>query len=219
MGTWRAYNNEAGERVPSVTTILGKFKDPGPLMWWANQMGLKGLSHRDEAARAATIGSHVHDMIEAKIKGECPDFEAIEALPKEQQELVEQGFEAFEQWWDRSKIRLDEAEVRLVSEEYRFGGMLDAPSLEPNGERTILDWKCANGTYPEYILQLAAYRQLWQECRGETINHVHLIRVGKDHGDFHHHYFPKNVLEMGWTAFLHMRELYDIMKTLDKVAK
>lgn len=31
------YRNESNKRVPSVTTILGKFKDPGPLIYWASK--------------------------------------------------------------------------------------------------------------------------------------------------------------------------------------
>lgn len=34
------YRNESNQRVPSVTTVLGKFKDPGPLIYWANQTGM-----------------------------------------------------------------------------------------------------------------------------------------------------------------------------------
>lgn len=32
-----------GRVVPSVTTILGKFKDPGPLMWWSNGVAVEVL--------------------------------------------------------------------------------------------------------------------------------------------------------------------------------
>jgi hypothetical protein len=37
------YKNEGGKRLPSVTTILGKFKDPGALMWWSNDVAVQVL--------------------------------------------------------------------------------------------------------------------------------------------------------------------------------
>jgi len=35
MATRKPYLTKTRQRVPSVTTILGKFKDPGPLMYWS----------------------------------------------------------------------------------------------------------------------------------------------------------------------------------------
>lgn len=34
----QGYRNVKGERVPSVTTILGRFRESGALMWWSNRL-------------------------------------------------------------------------------------------------------------------------------------------------------------------------------------
>jgi len=36
------------KKVPSVTTILGRFKNATGLLIWANQIGLKGQLYQDE---------------------------------------------------------------------------------------------------------------------------------------------------------------------------
>lgn len=67
-----------GKRVPSVTTILNRFKDSGALMYWAFSQGqayergeIDGLySKRDEAAEAGTIA---HALVEEFLKGKLTD--------------------------------------------------------------------------------------------------------------------------------------------------
>ena len=64
-----------GKRVPGVTTIIGRFKDSGGLMWWAfgqGQAAERGeinslYDKRDEAAEAGTIA---HALVEMHIAGE-----------------------------------------------------------------------------------------------------------------------------------------------------
>ena len=54
----KGYFTKDGKRVPSVTTILGKFKEAGGLMHWSWECGMKGLDYRqvrDAAADAGTL--------------------------------------------------------------------------------------------------------------------------------------------------------------------
>ena len=34
----KGYTNSIGHKIPSTTTIIGRFKDAGALMWWANRL-------------------------------------------------------------------------------------------------------------------------------------------------------------------------------------
>ncbi len=54
-GTGRpnAYRTEAGKRVPGVTTVLGRFKDSGALIRWAERMGRESLEPELVRLRAA----------------------------------------------------------------------------------------------------------------------------------------------------------------------
>jgi len=69
------YKNNAGKRVPGVTTIIGRFKDSGGLLWWAFEQGKSAergeinslYDKRDEAAASGTIA---HELFELHIRGE-----------------------------------------------------------------------------------------------------------------------------------------------------
>ena len=45
------YKDHRGNRLPSVTTIIGRFKESGGLLYWANQQGLKARRSTKHARR------------------------------------------------------------------------------------------------------------------------------------------------------------------------
>ena len=56
------------KKVPSVTTILGRFKNATGLLIWANQIGLKGQLYQDELKKAVMKnGQSVDDNLVALI--------------------------------------------------------------------------------------------------------------------------------------------------------
>ena len=66
------YYNAAGVRLPSVTTIGGRFGDKSQLMYWAAQAVVRSGpkdSFMEESAKAADVGTLAHQMVEARIKG------------------------------------------------------------------------------------------------------------------------------------------------------
>jgi len=211
------YRLKDGTRVPGVTTIIGRFKDSGGLLYWAFEQGKaaergeisKLYDKRDEAAEAGTL---CHTMVEAHIRGhELPDLEkypediAIQAL---------QGYENFLRWQDTTQMEIIEQEIELVSEQYQFGGCPDAIMVK--GELSMGDWKTSNGIYPDYLIQLAAYKHLWEENYPDRpiTGGFHLCRFSKEHADFHHHFWSE--LDDAWQQFLLFRQAYDIDKKLKK---
>lgn len=208
------YVTSDGKRVPGVTTITGRFKDAGGLIHWAYQCGVDGVDYRQKRDDAGDAGHLAHGMIEAAIHGEpyAPPKDAAPALIAQ----AKQALDGFESWRASVKAEILQTELPLVSERHRYGGTLDAIG-RVGGELVLLDWKSGNKIYPEFLCQVAAYRGLWEEWFPEQpIRGLHLLRVGKEHGDFHHHSWPLAVLDIGWQAFLHMRELYDLDSQLKK---
>ena len=69
------YRLKDGTRVPGTTTIIGRFKDSGGLLWWAFYQGQAAergeinslYDKRDEAAEAGTIA---HDLVDLFLHGE-----------------------------------------------------------------------------------------------------------------------------------------------------
>lgn len=209
------YKNTAGEKIPGTTTIIGRFKESGGLLQWAFKQGQSGAAHLyEERDQAALAGNIAHDMIECDIlKKERPGFVcAPELLTK-----AENAFSQFKEWQEQTRIEIVATERSFVSERHQFGGTIDAIGRDVKGRIVLLDWKSSNGIYQDYLIQLAAYALLLEECAPElTPSAFHLLRVAKESADFAHHFFGE--LEDAKKAFLLMRDLYDIDKRLKKRA-
>jgi hypothetical protein len=204
-----------GEVVPSVTTIISRFKDSGGLLWWANKEGRKGLTLEEARAPAATAGTMAHDLVEAHING-LPPPELVgdaDVIGK-----ARAAFETYKRWQDMTHITVRDTEVVLVSDIHKFGGRLDAIGVH-NDELCLLDWKSSSSLWADYLYQVAAYKLLWEETHPEEPlkGGVHLCRFSKDHADFTHSHFL-NVEEEAQT-FLLMRQLYGRVKLTESRVK
>jgi hypothetical protein len=81
-----------------------------------------------------------------------------------------------------------------------------------------VDVKTSSGVYRDNLLQVAAYRHLWEENNpGLKMNGgYHILRFAKEAGDFSHHFYPN--LDEAWEMFLHLRAAYDLDLKLKKRA-
>ena len=88
--------------------------------------------------------------------------------------------------------------------------------MEIGGKLAIVDIKTSNAIYRDYLLQVAAYKQLWEENNQDKpiTGGFHILRFSKENGDFSHHFFPK--LSEAWEMFLHLRMAYDLDNELKK---
>lgn len=212
-----------GTKVPGTTTIIGRFKESGALLFWAFNQGkaaergeIKNLyDKRDEAA---DTGTRVHELVERHIKGDEPH-------PDEYSDEVESGYHAYLSWERMTKLEIVAQEIQLVCDCHRFGGTPDAIG-RLDGQLCLLDWKTSNSVYADYLIQLAAYKHLIEcgyrldtgEPLGLTLTDgYHLCRFAKEHGDFSHHYYPD--LSSAWRQFELFREAYEIDKELKKRTK
>ncbi len=205
-----SYKLATGERVPGVTTITSRFKDSGGLIHWAWDCGMNGKDYRATRDDAGSVGTLAHECID-NLSHRRP----YPKIPSEMQEAVDSAVGSFAKWSASHNAKFLETEVPMISETHKFGGTFDW-LLEVNGEIVLGDLKTSNRIYPEMLIQLGAYSILLQE-RGTEVTGAALLRVGKEHGDFHYHYFPRALLDRGGEAFLKMRELYDIDKQLRAV--
>jgi len=208
------YRLEDGTRVPGTTTIIGRFKPSGGLIHWAWKLGMDGKDYREVRDSAADVGTLAHEMMELHIKGFPITQVKTDGFTEEQVGLASEGYGAFVEWWDATKITVQETETHLVSEKHRFGGTPDAIGMQGD-VLCLLDWKTSRRTYSDFLVQVAAYRELSRE-NGRDVRKCHLLRVGKEDGSFHHHYWPEQVLDRAWSVFRHMRWLYDELKVLEK---
>ena len=225
----QGYRVADGARVPSVTTIISRFKDSGALMKWAYTTGrehgfIEGrggeapTSLYEVSGKAADIGTAAHSMVEAKIKGAHPEMaqDYINLSPEDRVKALN-AYKMYEEWASQSSLVIVEQEMYLVSEKHRFGGTPDAIG-EIGGKLCLVDWKTSNGVYSDYLLQLAAYRVLWDENNPDRplTGGSHLCRFAKEFGDFAHHYYAE--LDDAWTMFEHLLKAYRLDQILRKRA-
>ena len=202
-----------GKRVPSTTTVLGRFKESGGLIHWAYQRGLEGAEHLYERDQAAASGTLAHNMIEAKLLGN-----EIEIPPDATPAVVaqaEKGYKAWELWSSQSSLDILATETSMVSKVHGFGGTPDAVGYV-NGELCMLDWKTSNGIYLDYCLQVASYVILWDENNPDSViqGGLHVCRFSKEHADFEHRHFGE--IEDFKAQFLRLLEAYKHDKELKK---
>lgn len=214
----KGYFNKQGQRLPGTTTILGRFKESGALIAWAYKRGKDGFELYESRDKAAEIGTIVHDMVELFIRGEDhrPSLEVI-TIP-EDKAAASSAFDSFLEWFAGNKFEIVAQEIQLVSEEWQYGGTPDAIAIDSKGRLVLLDWKTSDATYSDHLVQLGAYRILWNENNPDKplTGGSHLCRFAKQHGDFAHHYYPN--LDDAERLFLLYREAYDKDKALKKRA-
>jgi hypothetical protein len=228
----QGYRNSQGVKIPSVTTVLSRFKDSGALVQWAYKQGrehenlamrnLEGPAHLyDVTGKAALAGTIAHDLIEAHILGlpgkragrpVCVSvaWEKHATAPKDVLARAHNAYHQFLAWLDNTKLTITHTEMGLVSERYQFGGTLDAIGRDAQGNICLLDWKSSNAVYDDYLYQLAGYSLLLEEMRPELApENYHLLRVAKETADFAHHYYGE--LDEEKKIFLAMRKLYGMV--------
>ncbi len=212
MGRPKAGYEIDGEKVPGVTSILSRFKESGALMYWAWSQGKAGLDFRDTKQAAADAGTLCHDMVEHDIYGQRFDTNGCNPAIVQ---AATGAFHAYQEWKKQTHLEIAEAEVSLVSRHHRFGGTLDA--LFVQGKLALGDWKCANGIYSDYLLQLGAYALLWEENHPDRVleGGFHLLRFSKQQAptdpiSFAHHYWSQ--LHVAQEQFLHLLAAYKLDK-------
>ena len=220
------YSLPDGTRVPSVTTILGRFKDSGGLIHWAWKEGKANRDYRKTRDDAADIGTQVHDAIEQwLVDGKDPMLLSPQA---------ETAFSAFRDWYDAEDLTCIAPEVRLVSEEHGYGGQFDLIAEMPGRGIVICDWKTSSGVYPDMLAQLAAYPRLVYENgieddelddaagrvpKGTMCDGGIILRLDKKTGLPEPHFFTSAQLDIGWEYFRHAISLYEASSVLTKAMK
>lgn len=180
------YRTKAGVKVPSVTTILSQFKDPGPLQYWAWDLGMKGINYRDALDKAADIGTIAHKLAECHLRGQVFDPTPYDADALQKAQIP---FGAFLEWAGGSKLTAEASEVPMISEKYGFGGCMDVVLV--NGRRQISDFKTSKAIYADYLAQILGYSILWEENFPDkpVEGGYSIIRFDKQ-GEFSHHWWP-----------------------------
>lgn len=180
-----------GKRKTGVTTYIGIMDKSRPLMIWATGLcrdALLGLIdakqtidqdaivkasnlYDEKKDEAASIGTEVHNWIEAYIKGENP------GMPDTKEAQI--GVNAFLDWVSANKVKFLSSERVVYSKKHDFIGKMDIEA-RVNGKLALIDIKTSNDLYNTYRMQTAAYVKADEEESGRQYKERWLLRVAKE---------------------------------------
>ena len=84
--------------------------------------------------------------------------------------------------------------------------------LKIDGKLYIGDLKSSKGLYSEFIVQLAAYRHMYEKQTGNKLEGGRLLRLDKTGQGFEDHAIPLSRLDWGWKVFEHILALADLRR-------
>jgi hypothetical protein len=190
-----------GQRLQSVTTILGQIDKSRPLLLWAKNLSRiffkkfigkkisydvieEGISQfevkRDEASDHGTL---VHDwitnFITATLLGtDKPKFDTN--MPNE----VLLGIRGFLNWYNSHKVEFLKSENLIYSKKFGYVGKFDVHMIV-DGRHTLGDFKTGKTIYPEALLQLSAYHNaLREEFPKVKVQDYSILHFNKEDGTF-----------------------------------
>lgn len=213
------YYTPANIEVPSVTTIIGNNLgwNKNMLIAWSKKLALKeGRDSEEVTKEAGEIGTITHYLCECKIKNETPD---ISLYKKEYLKQAKNGYLAFCDW--EKEWRPDQyvhSEIQLVNNKYLYGGTIDLV-VKKNNELHILDLKTSNHIHPEMVIQLAAYKHLYEENNKDKIKSMGIIKLSKKEQKYEFYPITTEQCEAGWKVFLSLLEVEKYKSILSKFGK
>ena len=199
------YKLKDGTRVAGTTTITGLL-NKAQLVAWANRLGLEGIDSTKYVDESAKIGTLAHEMIQAHIQKMEINKRAFSA---EQIDLAENSLISFFNYTAQHHIEPIICEVPMVSERYKYGGTVDC-YCKLDGEPTLLDFKTGKAIYPEYFVQLSAYKNILEEA-GYEVKTCKILRVGRDETEGFEERTVTDTRDY-FTIFLDLLEIYNLKK-------
>lgn len=209
------YTNAAGQPIPGVHDVTGRYGDKNGLIQWAYKQGCAGVPLYEKGT--LDIGTVVHHMCELDLRGASQ--RDIDAVPHEM--LSTPGdidkawlaFRAFLKWRTEHNVRAIAFEEALVCEEWQYGGTFDCIAWV-DGVRSLIDFKTcktAGQVYLEQRVVMAAHGALWHKCHPDLpLAGYHLINLPKDGSPPGHHAFAD--LSREWEMFTLQLDCWRIEK-------
>lgn len=160
----RFYTLDKETYYPSVTTVLNAYPKGYAFNEWLKANG----TDADQILReAGEQGSNVHNAIESFLNGNeliwiTEDGHELYTLKEWQ--MICKFMEFFE-----NVDKVNQIEMQVFSKTHRIGGTLDFV-CEINGEVWLIDFKTSNGIYKTYELQLAIYKEVYEEMMNTKID-------------------------------------------------
>lgn len=201
----RKYYGRDGEKLPSVTEILGGLGwNREVLMGWANKIGRQGQTIHEVRNPKADAGSLAHHLIECDLTN-VPYEETEEYCTADgnMQTLARWSLESWRNWWYGRRNEgweVVEAELPMQDDDAGYAGTVDLILRDPCGELVVADIKTGS-PHAEAVIQMAGYADLYEATRGETPHFGLLLHVPTDGRHLTPHTIPRSLLVAGHEVF------------------
>ncbi len=201
------YRLDDGTIVPGATTIVGLLAKPA-LIKWANNLGMDGIDSARYVDDKADIGTLAHSFITDGLRGMVTGTADYSENQIQQAKNCVASYSA----WGH-KIELILIEQPLSSEKFEFGGTPDIYG-KVDGVLELIDLKTGSAIWPEFIIQVAAYRQLLQEA-GHSVERVRLLNIPRCETESFQELIPSDAaLDKNWQIFHCLLQVYNIQREL-----
>lgn len=200
-----------GTIVPGATTIV-KLLDKPYLIKWANNLGKQGIDVEEYKQREARLGILIHQAIESH--NTKKEIDVSDYTEEEFKNAATVFYEHYLKWERCHNFIPLKNELQLVSEQYKFGGIIDAYGIL-DGKYTVIDYKTGKSISNDQILQLSSYIQLLQE-NGYQVDQILILDVRKTISlPLEEKYLTIDEALPYWEMFKHLIEVYWIKKSLN----
>ena len=172
----RTYILPSGNKVPSITTVLGHFKKQ-KINEWRQKVGTEEANRI--SSKAAARGTKYHNMVERYLENQPKDKVLSESVMPDLRHM----FQIAQPTLDRID-NIHYVETALYSEKIRVAGRCDLIA-EFDGVLSVIDHKTSTKEKKEewiidYLEQKTAYGMMFEELFGIKINQIVTIIICDD---------------------------------------
>lgn len=194
------------ERVTQILNIVSK---PALYFWYGKNGTAKCKQILDEAA---TLGTGVHNILERLGKGETVSYFSSPVAKRAHDDL--------KVWLKQNKVEIMNTEHRIHHTKYHYAGTCDG-IVKIDGKIVMIDYKTSSACYDTYALQLAAYKNAFENMNiGVKVDRCLVLRFEKDMSKKNSFdVYEVNDLDYQWESFKHALYLYRWEKSKGKLSK
>ena len=173
----RFYTMDNETFYPSVTTVLNVYPKGYGYQEWLKQTGYNADIVME---RAATQGSNVHNAIDDFLNGKELTWireDGTENFTLKEWDMISKFMEFYERYVKGNEFV---SEAMLWSDKLKLGGTTDLVA-QIMGETWQIDYKTSNALYKTNEMQLAVYKEMWDEKNDPKIDRYGILWLNSSH--------------------------------------
>lgn len=187
-------------------------------------------AHKDKLEDAGEVGKTAHAWIESYIKQQLGTYTKgdLEERLGLMDERSHSCCNAALDWMKKHNVRWRNTERKVYSHLWGYAGTMDGLCLTDScsdpkccpipfkDKLTLADWKTSNYLYIEFVIQVAAYKEAYEEETKEHVEDVWVIRLGKEDAEFEPWHLNAPMITFGTIAFQYALQLSRAVDSLEK---